>query len=100
MATTYLVSVDLGTRAAIFDTDGNPVAEAYEESKLTYPKPGWVEQQPDVFRRIARFVVPGGYVPGRMAGLKDEDVFTDRTYLHFSCLSDTQAGQWSDELPV
>lgn len=197
MAKTYLIGVDLGTmgtKAGIVDSDGNLVAEAYEESKLYYPKPGWVEQQmdeiygsalrtiqacieqrgldpsrvagisfdgqmagigsvgpnwdtptgydswldtrcgpyiprlkeheqqiialtggpptishgakilwwmherPDVFRRIAKFVQPGGYVAGRMAGLHGEEAFVDRTYLHFSCFSDTKAGQWSDDL--
>ena len=47
MAKTYLIGVDLGTmgtKAASFDTEGNLVADAYEESKLYYPKPGWVEQ--------------------------------------------------------
>ncbi|MCZ7544263.1 MAG: FGGY family carbohydrate kinase [Anaerolineae bacterium] len=197
MAKTYLIGVDLGTmgtKAGIVDADGNLVAEAYEESKLYYPKPGWVEQdmddiygaalrtigacvaqsgidpsqvagiafdgqmagigsvgpdwdtptgydswldarcgpyitrlkaheqqiialtggpptishgakilwwmheRPDVFRRIARFVQPGGYVAGRMAGLRGEEAFVDLTYLHFSCFSDTEAGAWSDEL--
>ena len=197
MAKTYLIGVDLGTmgtKAAIFDTQGNQVAEAYEESKLYYPQPGWVEQQPaeiydsavstiracmqqsdvdpvqvagiafdgqmaglasvdpdwdtpthydswldtrcgpyishlkkheeqiialsggpptishgakilwwmheqpDVFRRIAKFIQPGGYVAGRMAGLKGDEAFIDRTYLTFSCFSDTQAGKWSEEL--
>lgn len=197
MADTYLVGVDLGTmgtKTGVFDSAGNLVAEAYEESKLHYPKPGWVEQdpgeiygsamrtirtcieksgidpsrvagiafdgqmagigsvdadwdsptgydswldtrcrdyitrlkgheqriialsggpptishgakilwwmheRPDVFQRIAKFVQPGGYVAGRMAGLKGDEGFMDRTYLHFSCFSDTQAGEWSDEL--
>ncbi len=197
MAKTYLVGVDLGTmgtKTGIFDSEGTLVAEAYEESRLYYPRPGWVEQQmdeiygsairtirtcidasgiepsqiagiafdgqmagigsvgaawdsptgydswldtrcgpyiprlkahegqiialtggpptishgakilwwmheqPDVFRRIAKFVQPGGYVAGRLAGLKGADAFVDRTYLHFSCFSDTLAGVWSDEL--
>jgi xylulokinase len=197
MAKTYLIGVDLGTmgtKAAIFDTQGNQVAEAYEESKLYYPQPGWVEQQPaeiydsavntiracmqqsdvdpgqvagiafdgqmaglasvgpdwdtpthydswldtrcgpyisqlkkheeqiialsggpptishgakilwwmheqpDIFQRIASFIQPGGYVAGRMAGLKGDEAFIDRTYLTFSCFSDTQAGKWSEEL--
>ena len=184
MTQTYLIGVDLGTtgtKSAIFDTQGNPVAEAYEESKLRYPKPGWVEQdpdeiygsavrtiracveksgvrpgdiaaiafdgqmagigsvdsnwdaptqydswldtrcdpyivkmkqhqeliiqktggpptyshgpkilwwmyeRPDAFARIAKFVVPGGFVAGRMAGLGSDDAFIDYTYLHFSC---------------
>jgi xylulokinase len=197
MARTHVVGVDLGTtgtKAAVFDEDGRLVAEAYRESKLAYPRPGWVEQdpddiygsavqtirqcltesrvdpgsiaavafdgqmagigsvdpdwntpthydswldvrcrahiarlaahagqiidatggpptishgakmlwwmheRPDVFRRITRFVVPGGYVAGRMAGLRGEQAFIDRTYLHFTCLSDTASARWSDEL--
>ena len=197
MSDIYLIGVDLGTmgtKAAIFNSEGNLIAEAYEESKLYYPKPGWVEQAPDeiygsavrtikqcldesgidtgrvagiafdgqmagigsvdkdwgtptvydswldtrcgayiptlkqyeqkiisltggpptfshgakilwwmhekpeIFKKIAKFVVPGGYVAGRMGGLKGEDAFIDRTYLHFTCFSDTEAGLWSDEL--
>jgi len=197
MTKTYLIGVDLGTmgtKSAIFDTGGKLVAEAYEESKLYYPKPGWVEQdpdeiygsairtirscveqsgidasqvagiafdgqmagigtvdadwgtptgydswldtrcrdyitrlkdhqqriialtggpptishgakilwwmheQPDVWKQIAKFVVPGGYVAGRMAGLKSDEAFIDRTYLHFTCFSDTAADKWSEEL--
>ena len=197
MAKTYLIGVDLGTmgtKAAIFDIEGNLVALAFEESKLLYPKPGWVEQepedfylsslrtikecleksgvepgevaalafdgqmagigtiddqwqtptvydswldtrckpyidrmrehqdliiektggpptyshgpkilwwkeeQPEVFRKIVKFVVPGGYVAGRMAGLKGEEAFMDYTYVHFSCLSDTRKAAWDGEL--
>lgn len=197
MGKTYLIGVDLGTmgtKTAIFDEEGQPVADAYEESKLYYPKPGWVEQDPDeiygsairtikqcleasgidpgavagiafdsqmagistvdadwgaptvydswldtrcsshipslkenseriaeltggaptfshgakilwwmherpeVYRKIAKFVMPGGYVAGRMAGLKGDQAYIDRTYIHFTCFSDTAAGEWSDEL--
>jgi len=197
MAKTYLIGVDLGTtgtKSAIFDTEGRLTAKAYEESKLRYPRPGWVEQdpdeiygsavrtireclqksgiapgqvaaiafdgqmagigtvdadwgtptvydswldtrcrdyitrlkkheqriialtggpptishgakilwwmheRPDMWKRIAKFVVPGGYVAGRMAGLRGEEAFIDRTYLHFTCFSNTAASQWSDEL--
>lgn len=197
MTNTYLIGVDVGTtgtKTAIFDRQGNLVADASEESKLYYPKPGWVEQDPDemygavirtirqcleksqinpsdiagiacdgqmagigtidenwdtptvydswldtrcasyiphlrknaekiisltggaptfshgakmlwwmherpeVFSKIAKFVVPGGYVSGRLAGLKGEQAFIDRTYIHFSCFSDTAAGKWSDAL--
>ncbi|MDI6773388.1 MAG: FGGY family carbohydrate kinase [bacterium] len=55
-------------------------------------------EHPDVFARVAKFVVPGGYVAGRMAGLAGADAFMDYTYLHFTCLADTQAARWSDEL--
>ena len=197
MSKTYLIGIDLGTagtKTAIFDTEGNLIADAYEESKLHYPKPGWVEQdpeeiygsavrtiracleksgvaakdiaalacdgqmagigsvaedwntptwydswldtrcgpyiaqmrphqdliiaktggpptyshgakilwwmheRPEVFKRIAKFVVPGGYVAGRMAGLRGGDAFMDYTYIHFTCLSDVQSATWSEEL--
>jgi sugar (pentulose or hexulose) kinase len=58
LSKSYLIGVDIGiagTKAAIFDTEGRMVAEAYEESKLRYPKPGWVEQdQEDFYRSAAR----------------------------------------------
>ena len=194
---TYLVGVDLGTmgtKAAIFDADGQLLASAYEESELCYPQPGYVEQdpedfygsstrtirqcvessgidptdvaaiafdgqmagigtvdkewgtptvydswldtrckpaieqmrpfeeiiigraggpptyshgpkilwwmqeQPEVYRAICKFVVPGGYVAGRMAGLKGDDAFIDYTYIHFSCLSDTVKATWDEDL--
>ncbi|MFQ5835473.1 MAG: FGGY family carbohydrate kinase, partial [bacterium] len=183
MEKSYLIGVDIGTagtKAAIFDTEGRMVADAYEESKLRYPKPGWVEQdqedfyrsaantirrainksnihprdvaaiafdgqmagiggidfqwkpvthydswldtrcQPyiefmkerspdlvlkktgsapsyshgpkilwwknenkEVFHRISKFIVPAGYVAGKMVGLEGDDAFIDHTYLVF-----------------
>jgi sugar (pentulose or hexulose) kinase len=50
MPDTYLIGVDVGTtetKTAIFDSQGSLVADASEESKLYYPRPGWVEQDPD-----------------------------------------------------
>jgi len=197
MSKSYLIGVDLGTtgtKAAIFDQDGHLKALAYEETKLHYPKPGWVEQDPEDFYvsavrtigrclqesgisphqvagmafdgqmagigtvdsdwgtptvydswldtrckpyidymkvhqeliiaktggpptyshgpkilwwlneapgirdKICKFVVPAGYVAGRMAGLKGEEAFIDYTYLHFSCLSNTETAVWDKEL--
>ena len=197
MTKPYLLGIDLGTmgtKAGLFDAQGKLVAEAHEESRLIYPGPGWVEQDPEdiygsavrtiraclersraspadvaalafagqmsgigtvdedwgtptvydswldtrcgayiprlkaledriialtggfatfshgakilwwkherpnVYRKVAKFVVPGGYVAGRMAGLRGDQAFIDPTYLHFSCFSDTQNGVWSEEL--
>lgn len=193
----YLIGIDvgtMGTRSAIFSTDGNLIAMAFEASKLYYPRPSWVEQYPDeIYQSVAhtikecleksgispsdvaaisldgqmagigtvdlewgtptvydswldtrcepyidrmkehraliiaktggpptychgpkilwwlnespqirdsisKFVVPAGYVAGRMAGLKGEEAFIDYTYLHFSCLADTEAAVWDEEL--
>src|SRR5690606_8067536 len=58
----------------------------------------WQREHPDVFAQVTRFVVPGAFVAGRMCGLPADRAFIDRTYLHFSNLSDTAAAQWSGEL--
>lgn len=45
----YLAGIDIGTsgsKAAIFDLEGNMISSGYEEYKCTYPKPNWVEQDP------------------------------------------------------
>jgi xylulokinase len=50
----YLIGVDIGTtatKAALFDSEGQLLAEASQESKLIYPRPGWVEQDPEDFYR-------------------------------------------------
>ncbi len=58
----------------------------------------WMNEHPEVYKNIFKFVQPGGYVAGRMAGLKAEDAFIDKTYLNYSVFSDTKNGVWSDEL--
>lgn len=58
----------------------------------------WKNEAPDVYQRTAKFVMPGTYVAGRIAGLKAEQAFIDHTYIHFSGFSDGQQGEWSVEL--
>jgi xylulokinase len=58
----------------------------------------WRDERPDDFARIERFVVPGAFVAARLCGLTSDQAFIDRTYVHFSNLSDTEASQWSPEL--
>jgi glycerol kinase len=46
---TLLLGIDEGTsavKAAVFDTDLRLVAQARREKGLSYPRPGWVEQDP------------------------------------------------------
>ena len=46
----YILAFDQGTtssRAIVFDHDGLPVAIAQKEFTQIYPKPGWVEHNPD-----------------------------------------------------
>lgn len=46
----FILALDQGTtssRAIVFDHDGLPVAAAQKEFKQYYPKPGWVEHDPE-----------------------------------------------------
>lgn len=48
MKNKFLIGVDLGTsgtKTAIYDLEGSPVAEAFCEVQIHYPKPGIVEQE-------------------------------------------------------
>ena len=45
----YILALDQGTtssRAIVFDLNGRPVAQAQQEFRQHYPRPGWVEQDP------------------------------------------------------
>jgi len=73
----YLIGVDIGTggtKAAIFDAEGHLLASAYEESKIRYPKPGWVEQDQDDFYRssvntIKEIIIKSGVNPKDVAAI-------------------------------
>ena len=46
----FILSLDQGTtssRAIIFDHDGRPCSVAQKEFTQYYPKPGWVEHDPE-----------------------------------------------------
>ncbi|GAF86534.1 unnamed protein product, partial [marine sediment metagenome] len=48
---TRIGAIDVGTtgvRFVLYDGDANPVASAYRELPLATPKPGWVEQDPEI----------------------------------------------------
>ncbi len=50
----------------------------------------WKNEQPEEYHRTAKFVMPGTYVAGKMAGLKADQAFIDYTYIHFSGFSDAR----------
>jgi Sugar (pentulose and hexulose) kinases len=58
----------------------------------------WKNEEADIYKRTAKFVMPSTYVAGKLAGLKADQAFIDRTFIHFSGFSDTQVGIWSNEL--
>jgi xylulokinase len=47
----YIAGIDIGTtgaKTAIFDVDGNIKASGYREYTCSYPRAGWVDQDPDL----------------------------------------------------
>jgi xylulokinase len=58
----------------------------------------WKNERAEEYRRTAKYVMPGTYVAGRMAGLKASQAFIDYTYIHFSGFSDARQTAWSEEL--
>jgi glycerol kinase len=50
MRASYILAIDQGTtgsRAVVYDKQGKNVASAYEEFPQYFPKPGWVEHDPE-----------------------------------------------------
>ena len=74
-------------------SSGCPPTYAHAAKKIW-----WMRHQPDLFAQTAKFIVPLTYVAGKMAGLKAEEAYIDRTCLHFSGFSDTRLEKWSGEL--
>lgn len=63
------------------------------------PKIAWfMNEYPDVARRIERFVILGGYVAARLAGLPVDHSFMDTTYLCITGIADIEHGEWSPQL--
>ena len=58
----------------------------------------WKNEQADTYKRTAKFLMPGAYVAGRIAGLRADQAFIDHTYIHFSGFAEAEKGAWSDEL--
>lgn len=63
-----------GTRAVVFDRRGRPRAQSYEELPQYFPKPGWVEHDPEgilasTFRVIRRALQQARLRPSALAAI-------------------------------
>jgi glycerol kinase len=75
--TAYLGAIDQGTtstRFIVFDRSGRIVSVAQKEHEQIYPKPGWVEHDPEeIWRRteevISQAMKNGGFQPKDLAGI-------------------------------
>lgn len=55
----------------------------------------WQEHQPDLAGQVHTWVTIGGYLAGRMARLRANEAFIDRTNIGLSGLADNDTGAWS-----
>jgi xylulokinase len=55
----------------------------------------WKKGYPGAYARVAKFVVIGGYIAAKLAGIGIEDAFIDRTYLNFTGIADIGRDAWS-----
>jgi glycerol kinase len=58
----FVLAIDQGTtstRAVVYDARGTPRGSAARELRQHYPRPGWVEHDPDEIRQSVADVVPG-----------------------------------------
>jgi len=56
----FVLSIDqgtTGTRAVVYDENARVVGSAYSEFKQFFPKPGWVEHDPEEIWRVTRSVM-------------------------------------------
>jgi glycerol kinase len=69
--TSYIGAVDQGTtstRFSIFDRTGRIVAWDQKEHRQIYPKPGWVEHDPEEIRQNTQEVIKGALAKGGISG--------------------------------
>jgi xylulokinase len=73
----YVIGCDVGsqgTNAALYGADGELADSAYEAYDLSYPNPGWAEQDPDLWvgaleRAVGRLVAGVAEGPSSIRGL-------------------------------
>jgi len=89
----YIDLMEREAGAAVLTASGSP--PTYDHGpKILW----WMHEEPEAFRRTAKFVVPSAYAAMRMSGLTAADAFIDYTQLHFSGFGDTQNLAWSEEI--
>jgi glycerol kinase len=69
MAGKHILAIDQGTtstRAIVFDAVGQPVASAQKELPQIFPKPGWVEHDPEEIWRATVEVCRGALAKARL----------------------------------
>ena len=77
----------------ILTCSGGPVTGSHA-AKILW----WKHQRPQQYEKTAAFVLPHGYVTGKMVGNKADKAVFDHTCLHFNNFSDNEKKQWNEGL--
>lgn len=63
------------------------------------PKILWLKhEQPQLYQRVYKFVVPSAYIAGRITGLRGDEQYFDYTHIQYSGFGDNKKKAWSKEL--
>ena len=89
----YIKQMEKTAGREILEKTGNPPSFNHGPKKLW-----WQHERPETFKKIHKFVQPGGYAVMRLCGLSGYQAFIDNTYLHFSGFADNQKSSWDEHL--
>lgn len=87
----YIPLLEREAGALLLAKSGGPVTNSHAAKMLW-----WKYERPDVWKRTARFVLPHGYVTGKMTGNKADKAVFDYTCLHFNNFSDNAGKTWNE----
>ena len=89
----YIGQMEKTAGREILEKTGNPPSFNHGPKKLW-----WQYERPETFKKIQKFVQPGGYAAMRLCGLSGDQAYIDNTYLHFSGFADNQKSCWDEHL--
>lgn len=100
----YVIGVDIGTtgtKTGLYDENGRLCGTGYEESKLYYPKPGWVEQRnEDIYgaavRTIRAALDESGVNPADVAAVALDGQMAGLSTVGAGWSSPTEYDSWLD----
>jgi xylulokinase len=74
-----------------------------EYSGTNYPVFGakilwWKNEFPQIHNKVSKYLFLCGYIAGKLANIKAEDAFVDKSHLQWTALADLKKGNWSHKL--
>ena len=81
----------LGGDAMILSSGGQVTSN--HASKILW----WKNEHPEVYKKTSKFVLPHGYIVGKMTGNTAKNAVFDYTCLHFNSFGDNKNKSWAQE---